>query len=102
MSVLRIGASVYLANALFCAFGAVWIPSTAQHAMTPYLWLLGPPANLVWGTKFLSPFMVGTLALMALAYAWRQTQTRAWKAVVGVSAVCVWTICGLLCYAPGA
>jgi hypothetical protein len=69
--------------------------------MLPLLWVLGPAANLIYGSTFLVPFVVGTFLVFAAAYGVLAAQT-VWRQI-GMIIVLVlsWSIFGLVAYAPG-
>ena len=54
-------ATVYAGFMVFSAFGAAYVPASVQSTLRPYVWLLGPPALLIYGTELLWLFVPGTL-----------------------------------------
>lgn len=101
---VRFGAvvGVYAALSAFCAFGTSSVSVSVQKAIGSYFWLLGPPANLVWGMNYVWPFVVGTIAVAVLAYSATSARTRSRKAALGVVLVLVWVLFGCISYAPAA
>jgi len=102
MRLLMRCASVYAALMAFCAFGAASVPASVQTSFKPYFWLLGPPANLVYGTKFLPPFVVGTVVVAGLLFCVARARSSIVKGVCGVGLVMAWALFGFIVYAPGA
>jgi hypothetical protein len=67
-----------------------------------FLWLLCPPSSLVYGTKFLWPFGIGTGLIVVLLYAVVRAETPFLRGVVGLVFAAVWALAGFVAYAPGA
>jgi hypothetical protein len=95
-------AFAYAALIAFCGLGAGLIPASVQERLRPYFWLLGPPANLVHGTKFLWPFGIGTVVVAGLFLAVTRTESPGVQVACGVALIIAWMIFGFLVYAPGA
>lgn len=96
-----LGLVVYLCSVALGALGYVIAPVEALVWVWPYLWLLGPAANLVYGASYLWPFAVGSVAVGAglyVLYRGRRLVTNA-LAISGV--LLVWALFGVLVYAPG-
>jgi ABC-type enterochelin transport system permease subunit len=66
------------------------------------LWLFGPPASLIYGTKFVWPFCIGTTLIVALLYAAVRVETQFLRGLVGLVFAAVWALAGFIAYAPGA
>lgn len=98
---LSIGVVSYLALVLVCSLGLAAIPERTQGFLRPYLWLLGPPANLVHGTKFLVPFVTGTFVLGGLVLGVSRSESPVVQLFSAVALVLVWAAFGFIAYAPG-
>lgn len=96
------GAVVYSMLIAFCAFGVHAVPASAQEALRPYVWLLGPPANLVHGTNFLCPFVIGTIVVAGLAFGMTRTESPGVQIACGAALLVAWAVFGFIVYAPGA
>lgn len=95
-------ALLYAALMAFCGFGAELVPESAQRALEPYFWLLGPPANLVHGTDFLWPFAIGTVAVAGCVLGSAYSESPGVQVTCGIGLLLTWAVCGFLVYAPGA
>jgi hypothetical protein len=95
-------AIVYATLMALCAFGAGFVPASAQEAVRPYFWLLGPPANLVHGTNFLWPFAIGSAVVAGLIFGISRSESRGVQLACGVTLLIAWAIFGFIVYAPGA
>jgi hypothetical protein len=94
------GAAIYAATIVFCGFGAAYVPATLQKELGPYLWLLGPAANLVYGTSFLWPFVIGTIAVTCLFVGVVRSRSGFVKGVCAFGLALAWIGFGFFVYAP--
>lgn len=95
------GAIVYSILIAFCAFGAHAVPVSTQQALRAYVWLLGPPANLLHGTNYLWPFVIGTIVVAGLVFGMTRTESPGVQFICGVALLVAWAIFGFVTYAPG-
>ena len=95
-------AVVYVVLMAFCGLGARAIPASTQQLVRPYLWLLGPPANLVYGTDFLWPFAIGTIVVAGLLFGIARFESPGVRIACGSALVIAWAVFGFIVYAPGA
>jgi len=67
-----------------------------------YVWLLGPPATLLYQWQYVIPYLVGTVVVFASVLATYHLVRRssAWLLVPGLLAVGAWVLSGALAYAP--
>ena len=100
--VLGVVAFFYVILAVFCACGVKFVPFSVQRAARSYFWMFGPPANLVWGTNYIGPFAVGTVAVAGLVYAYFRAQTTELRVLLGALLIFVWSLFGFISYAPAA
>jgi hypothetical protein len=97
----RVGSLVaaYLIASLVC----ILVPAAAVRAWIAFLWLLGPPANLIHGTRYLVPFFVGTLVVGALGWGLLRSSVSSFRRRMLTLGIAVaWAAFGVLAYAPGA
>lgn len=66
----------------------------------PYLLLLGPPANLVWGARFPLPFLAGTLLVVPMAFAAFSKNQNGSKTLRILALVATWLLFGAVAYSP--
>ena len=99
---LGVVAFFYLILAVFCAFGLKLVPLPVQNGARSYFWMFGPPANLVWGTNYIGPFAVGTVAEAGLVYATFRARTTGLRMLLGALLIFVWSLFGFISYAPAA
>jgi hypothetical protein len=99
--VSRVVAGLVCAYLVACAF-CLAVPVGALRALLPFIWMLGPPANLVHGANYLVPFGIGTIVVATLIAGVFRTQSRAWRRVLFLILVVVWAFSGAVSYAPGA
>jgi hypothetical protein len=78
------------------------MPASTQQAIGPFFWLLGPPANLIHGTNFLWPFVIGTGVVVGLTFGVTRTESPGVQIVSGVALLIAWAVFGFIAYAPGA
>ena len=95
------GAVVYSILIAFCAFGAHAVPASTQQTLRPYIWLLGPPVNLVHGTNYLWPFVIGTIVVAGLVFGMTRTESPGVQIVCGAVLLITWAILGFVAYARG-
>lgn len=68
---------------------------------TGLLWLLGPPALLIYGKSFLWLYAIGSTAVGALVWgAFAVGRWSVWSVVLGTLALFLWLGMGLLVYVP--
>jgi hypothetical protein len=96
------GVMAYAGLCIIGARGLASVSNETQVAIRPYVWLLGPPANLVHGTDFLWPFLIGTLVLGMCAFMTMRSRRFAMKTVWSAMALVAWAMFGFLAYAPSA
>jgi hypothetical protein len=58
-------AYVILSAVCFVVINVGWLAAIFKSAVD-YLWILGPPANLLYQTNFLPPYVVGTAGFFLL------------------------------------
>ena len=93
-SIITAAIVFYVALCLFCAL-------SSEDKILQFAWILGPPANLVYGTKFLAPFVIGTLFVVWLFVAlFRAASNR--RLMLGIGFAIAWLFSGFLFYAPRA
>jgi hypothetical protein len=95
------GAIVYSILMAFCAFGAHAVPASTQQALRAYVWLLGPPANLLHGTNYLWPFAIGSIVVAGLVFGITRTESPGVQVISGLALLIAWAFFGFLTYAPG-
>ena len=68
--------------------------------MWRFIWLAGPPANLVYGDHYIWPFLLGTGFLACLT--WIAVYARGWRARLALWSgfVIVWSMFGGCVYVP--
>jgi hypothetical protein len=64
-----------------------------------FIWIFGPPANLVHGKRYLWAYLLGS-SLVVLGFAWRCFGKARASSAWWVAMVSVWLIFGALSYAP--
>lgn len=87
--------TVYVAACVFCVSAA----DKTIVAVLDVLWLLGPAANLVHGSKLLGLFLVETLVLFWTIRLFVRTTRRRRRVWIGAAALVVWVLSGLFAYA---
>jgi len=91
--------AAYLIASLVC----ILVPAAAVRAWITFLWLLGPPANLIHGTRYILPFFVGTLVVGALTWGLLRSSASSFRRRILIVGIAVtWAAFGVLAYAPGA
>ena len=90
--------AIYIGLCIFCGLA----DAATIRAILGLLWILGPPANLVYGWRFLAPFVVGTLLVGGLFVALIRVKAPARRVMLGLALSAVWAFFGFLSYAPGA
>jgi hypothetical protein len=93
---------VYGVLMLFCGVGARHLPVPAQQAIKPWFWMFGPTANLVHGTLYLVPFLLGTATVIGLLNGLVRARSVAVKVAFGVLLLLAWAGFGFISYAPAA
>ena len=89
---------LYVGLSAFCAA----MPTFPIWAIPGCLWVFGPPANLIHGSKFLGPFSVGTALVATFAYVAAGRRTMLSRFIWTALVLGVWAIFGSLAYGPGA
>lgn len=90
--------ATYVCTSVFC-FAA---PTVLIQKILMVLWMFGPPANLIHGTKYLWPFLLGSVLIFSLAFAFCRTRALVWRVVLVLGLSVIWISFGVLAYAPGA
>lgn len=102
-SPIIVGLAAYAALSAIC-FSAGSIPSllTLAQSNQRLLWLLGPPALLLYGTELLWLYAAGSIAVALLAWGTGRATRRwsVWSIALGVLALVAWLGLGLLVYVP--
>lgn len=102
-SVLAISLVAYAIISALC-FLAGTVPALTRtfQANWGVLWLLGPPAALIYRLNYIVPYLLGTALLVVIAfgflYSSRRRSAFVWFFVV--LATVTWVAFGLLAYAP--
>lgn len=96
----RLLPAAVVAYVAFCVF-CLAAPSPSIRALLGLVWILGPPANLIHGTHFLAPFILGTVLVFGIARMLPRVGPGG-RALLSVLLVLVWAVFGFLAYAPGA
>ena len=65
-----------------------------------YLWVLGPPANLLYQTNYLWAYVAGTAGFFPLFAAGLRIQQSAIAVVLLLLSAMAWGLSGMLIYAP--
>jgi hypothetical protein len=87
--------AVYGAACVFCIRAA----DKTIVAILDVLWLLGPAANLVHGSKLLWPFLAETLVFLWTIRLFVRSRPRRRRMWSGAAAFMVWVVSGLFAYA---
>ena len=104
MSLMRLAVGclmLYAALMAFCGFGVRSLPESTQASVGSYLWLFGPPANLVHGAHYWFPFIVGTAVVAGCFFGVVRSRSRNVKGACGVGLLMAWSLFGFIAYAPG-
>jgi hypothetical protein len=78
------------------------VPKSLLEQLWPWIWLLGPPVTLIYGTAYWWVYAIGSVAVIGLVF----TAQRNWDRRPAVTVVCialaiaVWCVSGILVYAP--
>lgn len=89
---------VYSALSVFCAFA----PFSVTQRIYSIVWVLGPPANLLHGTAWILPFILGTIVVAAVSLAAARATGLLMRVVWLLVGLMMWCLFGALVYAPGA
>lgn len=90
--------AAYLALSAFCALA----PDPLTGRIYSIIWIFGPPANLVYGTRWALPFAVGTLFVVVGYFAIVRARRRRSVCLWLLGIILVWSFFGVLAYAPEA
>ena len=89
---------LYVALSITCAT----MPDSAVRTVFAVLWVFGPPANLVYGTGYMVPFIVGTLIVVFMFYRMLRAAAVVARIALIAGLVMAWSLFGALAYAPAA
>jgi hypothetical protein len=84
------------------SFACAVIPLAAQRRMLGLLWMLGPPANLIYGTRYVKPFLVGTVVTAVLFSGVVHSRGPVPRIYFLMALLVAWIVFGFIAYAPGA
>lgn len=87
--------ALYGAICVFCASAA----DETIVAILDVLWLLGPAANLVHGSKLLGLFLVETLVIFWTIRLFVRAARRRHRMWIGAAAIAIWVLSGIFAYA---
>ena len=94
--------SVYAALMAFCGLGLPAIAESIGTPVAPYLWILGPPVNLIHGRHYAWAFGVGTVVVVPLLFGVVRARSSVVKRICVVGLLIAWAVSGACVYAPGA
>jgi hypothetical protein len=92
----------YAALVLFVLFGLPAISPDVLGPMVSYVWLLGPPVNLVHGWNYSPAFAIGTALIVGPAIGLARASRLGWRIFWSVVLALLWALSGVMVYAPSA
>jgi len=96
-----IGASLVL-YAVICAFCLLVSDSTASILIKEnVLWMFGPPANLIYGWRYLLPFAIGTPSVALVFFSMVRAATTGRRLMLLLGFLLSWCLFGFIAYFPG-
>lgn len=89
--------AAYAAICMSCLLAPRWV----LRDLINFLWILGPPANLVYGSKYLLPFIIGTVVVGVAVDAIVRARTTWVRSLLLLALALTWLLFGFVAYAPG-
>jgi len=87
--------SMYIIICAVCLF----LPDSSAVSSN-FFWMLGPPANLIYGLNYLLPFLIGTVVVGVVAYGMVRTQGLSRRLLLLLAVLLLWSLFGFIVYAP--
>ena len=90
---------ILLSVGFFVAHSVDILRGAVQRAWD-FLWLFGPPANLIYETNYLWAYLVGTVVCGMLGWTSLRATRPDLRLVLGALTIIMWCLFGFLAYAP--
>jgi hypothetical protein len=89
-------------STLCYALSFVATGTKGAYILGAVLWLFGPPAMLVHGSRLFTVYLIETAVIGALTSVGVLVGRQSWGGAVAISAIAVlaWLLCGFLAYTP--